>query len=219
MLRAWHKEVTGPDNGGARAALRRVRHARDACLVPEYGRLVVRLRKAGFDLPASRAMAITAEAVAVAEIDAASDSGGPEAAGADEDQAGDDADGIADEEASSISKDEPAAAREEEPSGRAEDVNASTEQVAESFAGVLRASDNGRRIVSPARARLLLQTDDPDQFLYLLRGALTMVRAKGKPAPVMAVAEVVRRWRNPDRRVIMRRHIALALAEDLKSAE
>jgi hypothetical protein len=66
--------------------------------------------------------------------------------------------------------------------------------------------------IAPARTRLLLSTDDPVLFLRLLRGTLSMLRAKRKPAPVVAVAEIVRRWRNPERRAVMRRHLALALA-------
>ena len=69
ILRNWHAGVTEPASRAARAALRRVGPAEDACLVPEYGELVLRLREAGFLLSTSRAMRMTGEAVAVAEID------------------------------------------------------------------------------------------------------------------------------------------------------
>jgi hypothetical protein len=69
--------------------------------------------------------------------------------------------------------------------------------------------------IAPARSRLLLSTDDPALFLRLLRGTLSMLRAKRKPAPVVAVAEIVRCWHYPERRAVMRRHLALALAGHL----
>jgi hypothetical protein len=78
---------------------------------------------------------------------------------------------------------------------------------AEPFAKALTVHD-----IAPARNRLLLSTDDPRIFLRLLRSTLLMLRTKRKPAPVIAVAEVVRSWDDGDRRIDMRRHIALELA-------
>jgi hypothetical protein len=69
ILRRWHGGLTTPASRAARAALRRVGPAEDACLVPEYGELVLRLREAGFPLSTNRAIQMSAEAVAVAEID------------------------------------------------------------------------------------------------------------------------------------------------------
>jgi hypothetical protein len=73
--------------------------------------------------------------------------------------------------------------------------------------------------IAPARSRLLLSTEDPALFLRLLRGTLSMLRAKRKPAPVVAVAEIVRRWRISEQRVVMRRHLALALAGHLAAEQ
>jgi CRISPR type I-E-associated protein CasB/Cse2 len=167
ILKSWHAIVTGPTNRASRAALRRVGAAEDACLVPEYGELVVRLREAGFRLSTRRALIMTAEAVAVAEID----------------------------------HDGPHAEMPEHPAIAA---------FAEPFAKAVSTDD-----IAPARNRLLLSTDDPRMFLRLLRGTLSMLRAKRKPAPVIAVAEVVRSWGDVDRRIDMRRNIALALAGHL----
>jgi CRISPR type I-E-associated protein CasB/Cse2 len=167
ILRIWHASLTAPANRAGRAALRRVPCAEDACLVPEYGELVLRLREAGFPLSTNRAIQMAAEAVAVAEID----------------------------------DDGPALEERERQSPSA---------FAEPFAKAVSGGE-----IAPARGRLLLSTDDPVLFLRLLRGTLSMLRAKRKPAPVVAVAEIVRRWRNPERRAVMRRHLALALATHL----
>jgi CRISPR type I-E-associated protein CasB/Cse2 len=171
ILRNWHAGVTDQTSRAARAALRRVGPAEDACLVPEYGELVLRLREAGFQLSTSRAMRMTAEAVAVAEID-------------------DDGPGY------EVRQTSPASA------------------FAEPFAKAVVGGE-----IAPARTRVLLSTDDPALFLRLLRGTLSMLRAKRKPAPVVAVAEIVRRWRDPDRRAEMRRHLALALAGHLAAEQ
>jgi CRISPR type I-E-associated protein CasB/Cse2 len=167
ILKSWHSRVTGPEDRAARAALRRVGPAEDACLVPAYGELVVRLREAGFSLSTPRALLMTAEAVAVVEID----------------------------------EDGPRVEMPERPSMAA---------FAEPFARAVSADE-----IAPARNRLLLSTDEPRMFLRLLRSTLSMLRAKHKPAPVVAVAEIVRSWWNPERRTDMRRQIALALAGHL----
>jgi CRISPR type I-E-associated protein CasB/Cse2 len=171
ILRSWHAGVTAPASRAARAALRRVGPAEDACLVPEYGELVLRLREAGFPLSTNRAIQMSAEAVAVAEID-------------------DDGPVLEVREGQSPSA------------------------FAEPFAKAVSGGE-----VAPARSRLLLSTDDPVLFLRLMRGTLSMLRAKHKPAPVVAVAEIVRRWRNPERRAVMRRHLALALAGHLAAEQ
>jgi len=173
ILRNWHAGVTEPASRAARAALRRIGPPEDACLVPEYGELVLRLREAGFRLSTSRAIRMTAEAVAVAEID----------------------------------DDGPAFEVREEP-------RPSASVFAEPFAKAV-----GGAEIAPARSRLLLSTDDPLLFLRLLRGTLSMLRAKRKPAPVVAVAEIVRRWRNFEQRAVMRRHLALALAGHLAAEQ
>jgi CRISPR type I-E-associated protein CasB/Cse2 len=167
ILRNWHAQLTHPASRAARAALRRVGPAEDACLVPEYGELVLRLREAGFPLSTTRAIRMTAEAVAVAEID----------------------------------EDGPVFKERDGPR---------TSAFAEHFAKAV-----GGGEIAPARSRLLLSTDDPALFLRLLRGSLSMLRAKRKPAPIVAVAEIVRRWTNTERRAVMRRHLALALAGHL----
>jgi CRISPR type I-E-associated protein CasB/Cse2 len=167
ILRNWHAGVSEPASRAARAALRRVGAAEDACLVPEYGELVMHLRAAGFQLSTSRAIQMTAEAVAVAEIDD-------------------------DSSTFEVPERPPPSA------------------FAEPFAKAV-----GGGEIKPARSRLLLSTDDPALFLRLLRGTLSMLRAKRKPAPVVAVAEIVRCWRNSERRAVMRRHLALALAGHL----
>jgi CRISPR type I-E-associated protein CasB/Cse2 len=171
ILRSWHAGVNEPASRAARAALRRVGSAEDACLVPEFGELVMRLRAAGFPLSTSRAMRMTAEAVAVAEID----------------------------------NDGPAFEVRERPSPTA---------FAEPFAKAVVGGE-----IAPARSRILLSTDDPALFLRLLRGTLSMLRTKRKPAPVVAVAEIVRRWRNSEQRADMRRHLALALADHLAAEQ
>jgi CRISPR type I-E-associated protein CasB/Cse2 len=171
MLRSWHAALSEPAGRAARAALRRVGSAEDACLVPEYGELVTRLRSEGFRLSTSRAIRMTAEAVAVAEID----------------------------------DDGPAVELTDRPSESA---------FAEPFARAVAAGE-----IAPARTRLLLSTDDPTLFLRLLRGTLSMLRARRKPAPVVAVAEIVRRWHDPERRADMRRHLALALASHLAAEQ
>ena len=167
ILKSWHATITGPTNRAARAALRRVGPAEDACLVPAFGELVVRLREAGFRLSTHRALLMAAEAVAVAEID----------------------------------DDGPHADVSERPT---------IDVFAEPFAKAVSADE-----IAPARNRLLLSTDDPRMFLRLLRSTLSMLRAKHKPAPVIAIAEIVRSWGDADRRINMRRHIALALAGHL----
>lgn len=171
ILRDWHARVTGPGERAARAALRRVGPAEDACLVPAYGELVLNLRQADFPLSTGRAMRMAAEAVAVAEID----EDGPHVA----------------------TPDRPRAANFAEP-----------------FAKAIVSGE-----IAPARSRLLLSTDDPVLFLRLLRGTLSMLRAKRKPAPIAAVAEIVRRWRDAQDRAEMRRHIALALAGHLAAEQ
>ena len=173
ILRNWHAGVTEPASRAARAALRRVGPPEDACLVPEYGELVMSLREAGFPLSTNRAIRMAAEAVAVAEID----------------------------------DDGPAFEVREEPRPPAS-------VFAEPFAKAVVGGG-----IAPARSRLLLSTDDPALFLRLLRGSLSMLRAKRKPAPVVAVAEIVRRWRNIERRAVMRRHLALALAGHLAAEQ
>ena len=87
-------------------------------------------------------------------------------------------------------------------------------EFAEPFAKSVAAAE-----IAPARIRLLLSTENPALFLRLLRGTLSMLRAKRKPAPVVAVAEIVRSWGNPERRAVMRRHLALALAEQLAAKQ
>jgi CRISPR type I-E-associated protein CasB/Cse2 len=164
ILRNWHAELTERAGRAARAALRRVGPPEDACLVPEYGELVMHLRSAGFPLSTNGAMRMTAEAVAVAEID--------------------------DDSSDFKQTERPAAS-----------------VFAEAFA---RAVATGE--IAPARSRTLLSTDDPALFLRLLRGTLSMLRAQRKPAPVVGVAEIVRRWRNSEQRADMRRQLALALA-------
>ena len=167
ILKNWHAGVIEPAGRAARAALRRVGPAEDACLVPEYGELVMRLRSAGFPLSTSRAIRMTAEAIAVAEIN----------------------------------DDGPAVEETQRPTASA---------FAEPFAKAVVSGE-----IAPPRIRLLLSTDDPALFLRLLRGTLSMLRAKRRPAPVVAVAEIVRRWRDIERRAEMRRHLALAFAEHL----
>lgn len=204
ILLEWHGEVTGEGNGGARSALRRVGPAEDACLVPEYGALVVRLNRARFDVPPPRAMRLAAEAVAVAEIDRSV----PLARRGDGEADPDASDDATEGEGAADGHQGP-----REGGGRRE--GSFVERVALSFAHALRGPDRSRPLVSPARARLLLQTDEFEPFLRLLRGMLGMIRAKGQPVSAVAVAEIVRSWRDPDRRALMRRHIALALADDL----
>jgi CRISPR type I-E-associated protein CasB/Cse2 len=167
FLKDWHAGLAEPAGRAARAALRRVGPAEDACLVPEYGELVMRLRSAGFPLSTNGAMRMTAEAVAVAEID----DDGP-------------------------------------PLEQTERAPASV--FAEAFAKAVASGE-----ITPERSRTLFSTDDPTLFLRLLRGTLSMLRARRKPAPIVGVAEIVRRWRSNEQRADMRRHLALALAGHL----
>ena len=73
--------------------------------------------------------------------------------------------------------------------------------------------------VSPARLRLLAGTDDPDLFLRLLRGLLTLVKGE---APVADTARTVARWHRPAwrdeaRRRLLRHYFATVSSSALES--
>jgi CRISPR system Cascade subunit CasB len=77
---------------------------------------------------------------------------------------------------------------------------------------VLATTRDGKPAVSPERLRLMLNTEEPDLFLRLLRGMMTMIDRR---APVGEVAGLVRRWHFPDGRSIARRRLLLDYHEKL----
>lgn len=75
---------------------------------------------------------------------------------------------------------------------------------------------SGKPRVSPERLRLLLSTDEPDQFLRLLRGILGQLDGK---APVSDVAKVMDAWHSPTWRTTVRRQIFLSYFSMLSDTE
>ncbi|MCW2247010.1 CRISPR system Cascade subunit CasB [Azospirillum fermentarium] len=70
--------------------------------------------------------------------------------------------------------------------------------------------------VSHARFRQLAATDDLDEFVRLLRGALHLIKHE---APLLDLAEVVRAWHHPARRQQVRRTLFLAYFETAPETE
>lgn len=66
---------------------------------------------------------------------------------------------------------------------------------------------SGAPRISPARVRLLLSTENPDQFLRLLRSILGQLDGR---APVREVADVMDGWHSPTWRAAIRRRIFLS---------
>lgn len=61
--------------------------------------------------------------------------------------------------------------------------------------------------VSPGRLRLLANTEEPDLFLRLLRGMISMI---DRTAPIGDTAETVRNWHYPSSRERARRKLLLS---------
>lgn len=70
--------------------------------------------------------------------------------------------------------------------------------------------------VSHARFRQLAATDDLDEFVRLLRGALHLIKHE---APLLDLADVVRAWHHPARRQQVRRTLFLAYFETAPETE
>ena len=191
VLRRWHAALA--HNRGDRAALRRVQDAREMFAIEAFARLMRywSLSVRSWDGPEREDDPdLVLARVAAAVAEI-------EAGGADE-SAGDDEDGDA---------------RPEE--GRRFDP------VRQTLGGALsvRGANGKEAAVSPARLRLLAGTDDPDLFLRLLRGLLTLVKGA---APVADTARIVARWYHPTwrdeaRRRLLRHYFANVSSSALES--
>ncbi|HYE00981.1 MAG TPA: type I-E CRISPR-associated protein Cse2/CasB [Alphaproteobacteria bacterium] len=70
--------------------------------------------------------------------------------------------------------------------------------------------------VSEDRVRLMLNTDNPDHFLRLLRGCIGLLKRGAEcVAPVVDIAEVMAAWHYPQSRASVRRRIFIGYFENL----